>query len=142
MTLAARSAQIRICCISISSIRSGHATLNRDSWNFLGAADKEPARRQRAQNPPCTCRVRTEIIEHYCSTDYLALHPTCAAWIHRIELRAPPHGRERSPVGVTWGAKEIPRSPFQPLAMDEAFHFPFCKIGTSGNYLNNADCGA
>jgi hypothetical protein len=31
-------------------------------------------------------------------------------------------GREQSPIGVPSGAKEIPRGPFQPLAMEEAFH--------------------
>jgi hypothetical protein len=39
-----------------------------------------------------------------------------------FERRLPPQCREQSRIGVPGGAKEIPRRPFQPLSMDEAFH--------------------
>ena len=119
-TLTARFAQVRMCCISISSSRFSDATLNRDSWNSLGA----PTRRRcsaGAQNPLCTGIVQINLSNNI-AVQHFWTHLLCATWIYRIEYRVPRPARERSPVAVTGDAKEIPRSPFQSLAVEEAFH--------------------
>jgi hypothetical protein len=61
------------------------------------------------------------IIEQYCNTDSLAEIRHAQHGSITFERRVPPQGREQSPIGVPGGAKEIPRRPFQPLAMEEAF---------------------
>jgi len=91
--LAARSAKVRMCCISISSTRSGDATLDPDSWNSLGALaghlPSADAHRTSVRLPvlDLVCR---KLLQH----KFFDVHPMCATGIYRIETRVPPPYRE------------------------------------------------
>lgn len=69
--LTARSAQARICCISISSIRSGDATLDPESWNSLGAPTRHLPSADAPRTRCATAVTRTGFIEKNCSTKAL-----------------------------------------------------------------------